>query len=106
MLNMNKEKVNRQFSNTIEILATEKEWWNFPKSFDTNKEFKILDYKNDMLTFEVREGIHNLGSFLVFVSLDFDYAKLEGTGERFMMSYFSKKVSKEMFVYHKAQLRG
>ncbi|QAY02635.1 hypothetical protein [Staphylococcus phage Sa30] len=38
---MSKETIRRQFSNAIEIMATTKEWWNFPKSFDTNKEFKI-----------------------------------------------------------------
>lgn len=102
---MSKETIRRQFSNAIEILHEKKEWWSFPKSFNTVKEFKIKSFKNDTLVFEVREGNNNLGSFVVFTNIDFDYAKLEGTNENFMIAYFAKKIVKEMYAYHRLQLK-
>lgn len=101
---MSKETIRRQFSNAIEILATTKEWWNFPKNFNTNKEFKIKSFKNDTLVFEVREGNRNLGSFVVFTCIDFDYDNLEGTSTQYMINYFAKKVVRDMFNYLKLQL--
>ncbi|BDA82439.1 hypothetical protein [Staphylococcus phage vB_SsapH-Golestan-105-M] len=100
---MSKETIRRQFSNAIEIMATTKEWWNFPKSFNTNKEFKIKSFKNDTLAFEVREGSKNLGSFVVFTCIDFDYDKLEGTSTQYMINYFAKKVVRDMFSFCKLQ---
>ena len=101
---MSKETIRRQFSNAIEILATTKEWWNFPKNFNTNKEFKIKSFKNDTLVFEVREGNRDLGSFVVFTCIDFDYDNLEGTSTQYMINYFAKKVVRDMFNYLKLQL--
>ena len=100
---MGKETIRRQFSNAIEIMATTKEWWNFPKSFNTNKEFKIKSFKNDTLVFEVREGSKNLGSFVVFTCIDFDYVKLEGTSTQYMINYFAKKVVYDMFSFYRLQ---
>lgn len=100
---MSKETIRRQFSNAIEIMATTKEWWNFPKSFNTNKEFKIKSFKNDTLVFEVREGSRNLGSFVVFTCIDFDYDKLEGASTQYMVNYFAKKVVRDMFSFYRLQ---
>ena len=100
---MSKETIRRQFSNAIEIMATTKEWWNFPKSFNTNKEFKIKSFKNDTLVFEVREDSRNLGSFVVFTCIDFDYDKLEGTSTQYMVNYFAKKVVYDMFSFYRLQ---
>lgn len=100
---MSKETIRRQFSNAIEIMATTKEWWNFPKSFNTNKEFKIKSFKNDTLVFEVKEGSSNLGSFVVFTCIDFDYDKLEGTSTQYMINYFAKKVVRDMFSFYRLQ---
>lgn len=102
---MSKETIRRQFSNAVEILATTKEWWNFPKNFSTDKEFKIKSFKNDTLVFEVKEGSKNLGSFVVFTCIDFDYDKLEGTSTQYMINYFAKKVVRDMYSYHKLQLK-
>ncbi|WAW12035.1 hypothetical protein [Staphylococcus phage SAP6] len=101
---MCKEKVHRQLSNAIEILATYKEWWSFPKELSPTETFKIINWKEDTLVFEVRDNGNYIGRFSVATPIiDFHYDRIKKTTAQYMINYFVKLVCKDMYTYYKLQ---
>lgn len=96
---MKKDMAKRAFDNSIEYLY-DKGWLHFPKNFNTELEFKVTNYKDGVLSFEVRQGNRVLGSYISFVAWDFVYdfhLMKEEVNMTYAMAIFIKHLSKEMF---------
>lgn len=100
---LSNNNLRRQFDNAVNWL-NEQEVMNFPKSFNTNKQFKIKTFKNDTITFDVYEKGKNLGGFLIFVAPEISYDKLREGNETFAIKYYVKDICKDMYRFHLLQL--
>ena len=100
---LSNNNLRRQFDNAVNWL-NEQEVMNFPKSFNTNKQFKIKTFKNDTITFDVYENGKNLGGFLIFVAPEISYGKLREGNETFAIKYYVKDICKDMYRFHLLQL--
>lgn len=100
---LSNNNLRRQFDNAVNWL-NEQEVMNFPKSFNTNKQFKIKTFKNDTITFDVYENGKNLGGFLIFVAPEISYDKLREGNETFAIKYYVKDICKDMYRFHLLQL--
>lgn len=100
---LSNNNLRRQFDNAVNWL-NEQDVMNFPKSFNTNKQFKIKTFKNDTVTFDVYEKGKNLGGFLIFVAPEISYDKLREGNETFAIKYYVKDICKDMYRFHLLQL--
>lgn len=100
---LSNNNLRRQFDNGVNWL-NEQDVMNFPKSFNTNKQFKIKTFKNDTITFDVYEKGKNLGGFLIFVAPEISYDKLREGNETFAIKYYVKDICKDMYRFHLLQL--
>lgn len=100
---LSNNNLRRQFDNAVNWL-NEQGVMNFPKSFNTNKQFKIKTFKNDTITFDVYEKGKNLGGFLIFVAPEISYDKLREGNETFAIKYYVKDICKDMYRFHLLQL--
>lgn len=100
---LSNNNLRRQFDNAVNWL-NEQDVMNFPKSFNTNKQFKIKTFKNDTITFDVYEKGKNLGGFLIFVAPEISYDKLREGNETFAIKYYVKDICKDMYRFHLLQL--
>lgn len=100
---LSNNNLRRQFDNAVNWL-NEQDVMNFPKSFNTNKQFKIKTFKNDTITFDVYENGKNLGGFLIFVAPEISYDKLREGNETFAIKYYVKDICKDMYRFHLLQL--
>lgn len=103
MRNLTKESARKCFGIAAEWMY-EQDVMNFPKSFNTNKQFKIKTFKNDTITFDVYEKGKNLGGFLIFVAPEISYDKLREGNETFAIKYYVKDICKDMYRFHLLQL--
>ena len=98
-----KENIERQRSNAIELLF-EKGWTKFPKNYNTNKEFKITNFKNNQeLYFEVKENGRFVGHFFMFYSTSFRDSLYKGNNDH-ALRFFVADICNEMYNKHLTQL--
>lgn len=101
---LERDVVRRYFGYAVEWLY-EQGKISFPKNLNTNKQFRVKTFDGDMITFDVFEDDKNLGGFVIFVAPDVSYDFVKEGNTDFVIRYFLKRITKDMYDYHLAQLR-